>query len=89
MSELSANFASLSPLNFMERNRWVYKEKEAVVYGSRRYTYGELSDRIQRCAAALKAVGVKKGDRVAYLVPNIPAMLEAHFALPLLGADLA
>ena len=88
MSELSANFASLSPLNFMERNRWVYKEKEAVVYGSRRYTYGELSDRIQRCAAALKAVGVKKGDRVAYLVPNIPAMLEAHFALPLLGAIL-
>ena len=88
MSELSANFAFLSPLNFMERNRWVYKEKEAVVYGSRRYTYGEFSDRIQRCAAALKAVGVKKGDRVAYLVPNIPAMLEAHFALPLLGAIL-
>lgn len=88
MSELSANFASLSPLNFMERNRWVYKEKEAVVYGSRRYTYGEFSDRIQRCAAALKAAGVKKDDRVAYLVPNIPAMLEAHFALPLLGAIL-
>ena len=48
----------------------------------------KFSDRIQRCAAALKAAGVKKDDRVAYLVPNIPAMLEAHFALPLLGAIL-
>ena len=55
MAELSANFAPLSPLNFMERNHWVYKDKEAVVYGSRRYSYAQFADRVQRCAAALKA----------------------------------
>ncbi|MEE9276480.1 MAG: acyl--CoA ligase family protein [bacterium] len=82
------NFTPLSPLSFMERNSWVYAEKEAVVYGPHRYTYAEFAERIQRCAAALKARGVGPGDRVAYLVPNIPAMLEAHFAVPLLGAIL-
>ncbi|MCY3825040.1 MAG: acyl--CoA ligase family protein [Nitrospinae bacterium] len=88
MPELSPNFAPLSPLNFMERNHWVYKDKEAVVYGSRRYSYAQFADRVQRCAAALKAAGVGEGDRVAYVVPNVPAMLEAHFAVPLLGALL-
>ena len=84
----SVNFASLSPLSFLERNQWVYKNKEAIMYGPQKYTYREFSDRVQRCASALKNAGIKPGDRVAYLCPNIPPMLEAHFAVPLLGAIL-
>ncbi|MFP6868659.1 MAG: acyl--CoA ligase family protein [Nitrospinota bacterium] len=88
MPDRSVNFSPLSPLGFLERNSWVYKEKEAVVYGARRFTYGEFAGRVQACAAALKAAGVGPGDRVAYLSPNIPPMLEAHFAVPLIGAVL-
>ncbi|OGL65489.1 MAG: acyl-CoA synthetase [Candidatus Tectomicrobia bacterium RIFCSPLOWO2_12_FULL_69_37] len=88
MHKDQVNFAPLSPLSLMERNSWVFKTKTAVVHGKQRYTYGEFAERIQRCASALKAAGVRKGDRVAYLVPNLPAMLEAHFAVPLLGAVL-
>ena len=84
----SVNFASLSPLSLLERNQWVYKNKEAIMYGPQKYTYREFSDRVQRCASALKNAGIKPGDRVAYLCPNIPPMLEAHFAVPLLGAIL-
>ena len=84
----SVNFASLSPLSFLERNQWVYKNKEAIMYGPQKYTYREFSDRVQRCASALKNAGIKPGDRIAYLCPNIPPMLEAHFAVPLLGAIL-
>tara|TARA_Y100000588_G_scaffold173767_1_gene187733 strand:+ start:813 stop:2441 length:1629 start_codon:yes stop_codon:yes gene_type:complete len=84
----SVNFAPLSPLSFLERNQWVYKNKEAIMYGLQKYTYGEFSDRVQRCASALKNAGIQSGDRVAYLCPNIPPMLEAHFAVPLLGAIL-
>jgi fatty-acyl-CoA synthase len=88
MPDRSVNFAPLTPLGFLERNSWVYKDKEAVVYGARRFTYGEFAGRVQACAAALKAAGVGPGDRVAYLSPNIPPMLEAHFAVPLIGAVL-
>ncbi|MBI4250945.1 MAG: AMP-binding protein [Candidatus Tectomicrobia bacterium] len=88
MPQPQVNLAPLSPLSFMERNSWVFKPKAAVVYGEKRYTYGEFAERIQRCASALKEAGVRRGDRVAYLVPNLPAMLEAHFAVPLLGAML-
>ena len=76
----SVNFTPLSPLSFLERNRWVYKDKEAVIYGSQKYTYAEFSDRIQRCASAFRKAGIESGDRVAYLCPNIPPILEAHFA---------
>ena len=58
------------------------------MYGLQKYSYVEFSDRIQRCASALKNKGIQPGDRVAYLCPNIPPMLEAHFAVPLLGAIL-
>lgn len=88
MAELSANFEPLTPLSFMERSRRAFGDREAVVYGPHRYSYAEFAERIQRCASALRAAGIRPGDRVAYLSPNLLALLEAHFAVPLLGALL-
>lgn len=78
----------LTPLTFLERSAAVYRDKPALVYGDLRRTYGEFSERIHACAAALRANGLEKGGRVAFLSPNTPAMLEAHFAVPLAGGVL-
>src|SRR5918993_1596762 len=78
----------LTPLRFLQRSASVFREKPAVIYGDRTWTYPELAERVNRLASALISTGVARGDRVAYLVPNIPAMLEGHFAVPLAGAIL-
>jgi fatty-acyl-CoA synthase len=78
----------LTPLRFLQRSASVFRQKPAVVYGDRTWTYPELNERVHRMASALTAAGVEPGDRVAYLVPNIPQMLEGHFAVPLAGAIL-
>jgi fatty-acyl-CoA synthase len=78
----------LTPLTFVERSARVYGGKPAIVHGARRDTYGELACRVHACANALRAHGLEKGDRVAFLSPNTPAMLEAHFAVPLAGGVL-
>ncbi|HYU18003.1 MAG TPA: acyl--CoA ligase family protein [Chloroflexota bacterium] len=78
----------LTPLSFLERSAAVFREKTAVVYGEQSYTYPEMRRRVVRLASALQRVGVRKGDRVAILCPNIPPMLEAHFGVPLAGAIL-
>jgi fatty-acyl-CoA synthase len=75
----------LSPLIFLERSVAVYPDRIAMVHGDRRYTYREYGERINRQASALKALGLKKGDRVACLLANTPAMLEAHFGVLLAG----
>jgi len=80
--------AALSPLSFLERSARVWPDKVAVVYGRRRLTYSELAAEAQRVARALQASGVEPGDRVAYLMPNLPEMLIAHFAVPLAGGVL-
>jgi fatty-acyl-CoA synthase len=59
-----------------------------VVHGEKRYTYQEFSERIYRLASGLKKKGIKKGDKVAFICPNIPPMLEAHYAVPMIGAAL-
>ncbi|QWF79178.1 acyl--CoA ligase family protein [Amycolatopsis sp. CA-230715] len=81
-------FTPLTPLAFLERSAEVFGEKEAIVYGERRVTYREFAAEVTRVANALRASGVEPGDRVAYLLPNIPEMLVAHFAVPLAGAVL-
>ena len=58
-----------------------------MVYGEQRYTYGEFATRVNRLASALRGAGLEAGDRVAVLCPNIPPMLEAHFAVPLAGGS--
>ena len=78
----------LTPLSFLRRSALVFPDKVAVVHGDRRTTYRELGERANRLASALREAGVEPGDRVAYLAPNIPALLEAHFGVPASGAVL-
>jgi fatty-acyl-CoA synthase len=81
-------FTPLTPLAFLERSARVYPEKAAIVYGDRRLSYAEFAAAATRLAHALRAKGLKPGDRVAYLLPNIPEMLIAHFGVPLAGGVL-
>src|SRR6266852_6837716 len=78
----------LSPVSFLTRSAYVFPGKTAVVHGSRRYTYRQLAERVNRLASALRGAGVGKQDRVAFLCPNIPAMLEAHYGVPMAGGVL-
>jgi len=78
----------LTPLSLLERTVRVYPEKTAVVHGSGRSSYAELAGEVGRLAAALRAHGVAAGDRVAFLTPNTPPLLAAHFACPLVRAPL-
>jgi len=81
-------FEGLSPTSFLDRSASVYANKTAVVYGNTSYTYAEFSERVRRLASALSKEGVKYGDKVAFLVPNVPAMLEGHYGPMRLGAVL-
>ena len=78
----------LTPLEFMRRARRLYAHREAVVDGADRWTYGEFFDRCDRWSSALQELGVKQGDRVAYIAPNTHAQLESFYAVPQLGAVL-
>ena len=78
----------LTPLTFLQRNGSALGERTAVVHGERRYDYAELQRRCNRFASALRDRGLEKHDRVAVLCPNIPPLLEAHFAVPLAGGVL-
>ena len=82
------SYENLTPLSFLERSAFVYPDKPAVVYNDHVYTYLDLHERVKRLAAALRGLGVKRGDRVAFLAPNVPQMLEAHFAPMRVGAIL-
>ena len=81
-----ANHQSLSPLTFLEWSASTYPDKLAVVHGDLTYTYAEFYARCRKLASALSARGIKKGDTVAVLAPNVPAMLEAHYGVPMIGA---
>jgi fatty-acyl-CoA synthase len=78
----------LTPLAFLRRSAEVFPDKTAVVYGDRRISYRQLAAETTRVAHALHGSGIGRGDRVAYLLPNVPEMLVAHFAVPLAGAVL-
>jgi acyl-CoA synthetase (AMP-forming)/AMP-acid ligase II len=86
--QMPVSISKLTPITFLERGAVVFGDKTAVVYEDRRMSYAELRRRVHRLAGALRRAGVRPGDRVAYLVPNVPALLEAHFAVPLAGAIL-
>jgi len=81
-------FTPLTPLEFLERSAQIYPEKTAIVYGDRRISYAEFAATATRLAHALRASGVEPGDRVAYLMPNIPELLLAHYGVPLAGGVL-
>ena len=78
----------LTPLEFARRTRKLYPQREAVVDGDLRFTYEEFFQRCDRWSSALRSLGVKQGDRVAYIAPNTHAMLESFYAVPQLGAVL-
>src|SRR5215203_4916945 len=80
--------SELTPVDFLRRSAYMFPEKTAVVYGERRYTYRELEERVDRLASRLRDAGLERGDRVAFLCPNTPPMLEAHFGVPAAGMIL-
>jgi fatty-acyl-CoA synthase len=84
----AANYVPLSPLSFLERSAYVYPQRVAVIHGARRFTWSETYGRCRRLASALVQHGVGRGDTVAVMLPNVPAMFEAHFGVPMTGAVL-
>lgn len=82
----SANYSSLSPLTFIERAASVYPNRPAVVYNELTYSWSETYLRCRRFASALQQYGVGTNDTVALMLPNVPAMYEANYAIPMAGA---
>src|SRR5262249_18074492 len=88
MPQRSVSRTELTPVRFLEGRACVFAEKTAVVRGERRYPSGGRAARVTRLASALRRVGLNRHDRVAFLCPNIPAMLEAHYGVPAAGGVL-
>jgi fatty-acyl-CoA synthase len=80
--------SELTPVSFLRRSAYMFPEKTAVVYGDRRYSYREMEERVDRLASRLRDSGLEKGERVAFLCPNTPPMLEGSFAVPAAGLVL-
>ncbi|HEY0329535.1 MAG TPA: acyl-CoA synthetase [Rhodopseudomonas sp.] len=88
LQQTPANYVPLSPLSFLERSANVYPQLTSTVYEGRHFTWGQTRERCHRFASYLAGCGVGRGDTVAAMLPNVPAMNEAHFAVPMLGAVL-
>jgi fatty-acyl-CoA synthase len=84
----AANFQPLTPLSFLARAAAVYPDLTAIVHGARSWTYAEFYGRARRLASALVKRGIERGDTVAAVLPNVPAMLEAHYGVAMAGAVL-
>jgi len=84
----AANFAALTPLSFLARSAAVYPDKLAVVHGAAQFTYRQFYERCRRLADALRRRGIGRGDTVAIMAPNVTALLEAHYGVPMAGAVL-
>ncbi|MFL6798756.1 MAG: acyl-CoA synthetase [Xanthobacteraceae bacterium] len=83
-----ANFQPLTPLSFLERSAAVFPEQTAIIHGSLRRSYAQFYARTRRLASALAQHGITRGDTVAAILPNTPAMLECHYGVPMTGAVL-
>ncbi|MDH0126851.1 AMP-binding protein [Brucella pituitosa] len=83
-----ANFTQLSPLSFLSRAADVFPLRKSVIYDDRSFTWTQTLDRCSRLASALKGAGIGQGCTVSTLLPNVPAMYEAHFGVPAAGAVL-
>ena len=88
LAKSAANFTALTPLGLLRRAAAVYPDKLAVIHGATRFTYRELYRRCRRLADALRLRGITRGDTVAVMAPNVPALLEAHYGVPMAGAVL-
>src|ERR671912_1650139 len=88
LDKTPANYAPLTPLQFIERSAAVYPDNIALIHGARRQSWAETYARCRRLASALDKVGIGVGDTVAIMAPNIPEMYEAHFGVPMTGGVL-
>ncbi len=88
LEKCEANHVPLTPLNFLGRTADVYPDRTALVHGNFRQSWAQTRERCHRLASALVQLGVEVGDTVSIIAPNTPAMLEAHFGVPLSGAVL-
>ena len=88
LAPVAANFQPLTPLGFLQRAAHTYPGRVAIVHGDATTTYADFYARTRRLAGALAARGIGAGDTVAIMAPNTPAMLEAHYGVPMAGAVL-
>lgn len=88
LEKTPANYTPLSPLTFLERAAAVFPDRLAVIHGSQSFTWAETYSRCRRLASALSNVGINVGDTVAVMLPNIPAMYEAHYGVGMVGGVL-
>ncbi|KAK1325800.1 Butyrate--CoA ligase AAE11, peroxisomal [Acorus calamus] len=88
LPKCDANYVPLSPLTFLERAASVYADRASVVYRNTCFTWKQTSDRCRRLASVLTSLGVSKNDVVSVIAPNVPAMYEMHFGVPMAGAVL-
>ena len=83
-----ANFVALSPLRYLERAAYIYPDQDAIIHGNRHISWRQTYNRCRQFAHQLQQLGIGKNDTVSVLLPNVPAMVEAHFAVPMAGAVL-
>src|SRR6201985_2649425 len=88
LEKTPANFVPLTPLSFLARPAAIYPNHTSTVYEGRSFTWSQTYARCRRFASYLAGRGIGRGDTVAAMLPNIPAMNEAHFAVPMAGAVL-
>ncbi|MGI9386367.1 MAG: acyl-CoA synthetase [Methyloligellaceae bacterium] len=88
LEKTPANFQPLTPLSFLERAAKVFPSHAAVIHGQRAFSYRDLYERACRLASALAARGIKKNETVTVMLANTPAMIEAHYGVPMSGAVL-
>ncbi|MCW5747446.1 MAG: acyl-CoA synthetase [Alphaproteobacteria bacterium] len=86
LDQNAANFAPLTPMQFLERSASVYPDRPSIIHGPRRYTWRQTYTRCRQLASALERAGIGLGDTVAIMAPNVPEMYEANFGVPMAGA---
>ena len=86
LERTAANYVPLSPISFLERAANLYPDRTAIIHGDRRITYAQFLERVRRFASALGKRGIGRGDTVSVMALNTPALLEAHYAVPMVGA---
>ena len=86
LEKTQANYVALSPLSFLKRTANIFGSKIGVIYQDKKYSWSEVYNRSVRLASALQKNGIGIGDTVSIISPNTPAMLEAHFGVPMCGA---
>lgn len=88
LDRTEANFTPLTPVSFLAKAAYVYPERTAVIHGAVRRNWAETYARCRRLASALVKRGIRRGDTVAAMLPNVPAMMELHFGPAMFGAVL-